>query len=227
MTYDLNRLEPGDWLEANATLQAKKNALRAELKDRGPQKKGGENKYDRYTYFSEAQYKELFTELLSKHKLELKFTELEYNTFDGPEKQANGRMPKIEFSLIDVETGFYETSVITGEGIDKGDKAGYKAYTGALKYYLADTFMVATGDDPESESPDEKMNTKRTAKQPAPAQPAQPYYKHASPEQIARIKELVRDIPALLGFYKIERIEDLTSAQAEKLIAKKEGTNNG
>ena len=227
MTYDLNRLEPGDWLGANATLQIKKNALRAELKDRGPQKKGGENKYDRYTYFSEAQYKELFTELLSKHKLELKFTELEYNTFDGPEKQANGRMPKIEFSLIDVETGFYETSVITGEGIDKGDKAGYKAYTGALKYYLADTFMVATGDDPESESPDEKMNTKRTAKQPAPAQPAQPYYKHASPEQIARIKELVRDIPALLGFYKIERIEDLTSAQAEKLIAKKEGTNNG
>lgn len=226
MTYDvLSRLEPADWLEANATLQAKKNALRADLRDRGVLKKGAENKFDRYTYFSEAQYKSLFTELFSNHKLELKFTELEYNTFDGPEKQANGRMPRIEFTLIDVETGFFETTVITGEGIDKGDKAGYKAYTGALKYYLADTFMVATGDDPEQDSPDEKMNTKRTAKQPA-KQPASASI-YATPEQIARIRELVKDIPAMLGFYKIERIEDLRADQAEKLIATKERKNNG
>lgn len=227
MTYDvLSRLEPADWLEANAALQAKKNALRADLRDRGVLKKGAENKFDRYTYFSEAQYKSLFTELFSNHKLELKFTELEYNTFDGPEKQANGRMPKIEFSLIDVETGFFETTVITGEGIDKGDKAGYKAYTGALKYYLADTFMVATGDDPEQDSPDERMNNKQAAKKQPAKQPA-PASIYATPEQIARIRELVKDIPAMLGFYKIEKIEDLRADQAEKLIATKERKNNG
>ena len=158
----LMRLEPDKWLELNAKLQTKKNALRTELSELGILKKEGNNTFDKYKYFSEAQYKELFTHLFSKHRLELNFSELEYNTFEGTEKQANGRMPKVEFYLIDCETGFFESTAITGEGIDKGDKAGYKAYTGALKYFLADKFMVATGDDPEKESPDNKMNNKVT-----------------------------------------------------------------
>lgn len=151
----LEKLEVKDWLLLNAKLQQKKNAVRSALKEKGVLKRDGTNAFDKYKYFSEAQYKTLFTELFSINKLELKFTELEYGTFIGSEKQSNGRLPRLEFSLIDIETGFYETSVITGEGMDKGDKAGYKAYTGALKYYLADTFMVATGDDPEKDSPDD------------------------------------------------------------------------
>ena len=151
------------WLELNAKLQQKKNALRSDLKAKGILKKGGENTFDKYKYFSEAQYKELFTDLFSSHGLELNFKELDYTTFEGTEKQANGRMTKIAFELHDIETGFFETTVITGEGIDKGDKAGYKAYTGALKYFLADKFMVATGDDPEKESPAYTMNDKKTA----------------------------------------------------------------
>lgn len=159
----LEKLEIKEWLSLNAKLQTKKNQLRALLKERGVLKKEGNNTYDNYKYFSEAQYKELFTELFSTCKLELSFNELSYDTFEGTQKQANGRMPRLEFKLLDCETGFYETTVITGEGIDKGDKAGYKAYTGALKYYLANTFMVATGDDPENESPDNKMNYKKPA----------------------------------------------------------------
>lgn len=212
MNEILAKLEPKEWLELNAKLQAKKNALRKALKEKGILPKGAENKYDNYKYFSEAQYKDLFTELFSAHKLELNFTELEYATFEGTEKQANGRMPKLEFNLIDVETGFFETTVITGEGIDKGDKAGYKAYTGALKYFLADKFMVATGDDPEKESPDNKMNTKNT---PKPTK--------ATAKQIEMLKELVTDIPAMLEYYKVEKIEDLTVQQASAIISKKKG----
>ena len=151
------KLDIKEWLELNAKLQQKKNTLRTALQKKGVLKRNATNEFDKYKYFSEAQYKELFTELLSQSKLELKFNELEYSFFEGTEKQANGRMPKLEFQLIDCETGFYETTVITSEAIDKGDKAGYKAYTGALKYYLANTFMVATGDDPEKESPAEEM----------------------------------------------------------------------
>ena len=142
-------IKPETWFELNAKLQKKKNAIRKALKERGVLKREGSNNYDKYKYFTEAQYKTLFTELLSEHNLELKFNEIEYETFSGPEKQANGRMPKLVFTLTDCETGFFEETTITGEGIDKGDKAGYKAYTGALKYYLANTFLVATGDDPE------------------------------------------------------------------------------
>ncbi len=216
MNEILLQLEPKEWLAFNAKLQAKKNAVRKVLKEKGILKKGGENKFDNYSYFSEAQYKELFTELFSDHGLELNFTELEYNTFEGTEKQANGRMPKLEFILIDVETGFFETTAITGEGIDKGDKAGYKAYTGALKYFLADKFMVATGDDPEKESPDNKMNNKTPAK--TTTKPTK-----ATAKQLELIKSLVDDIPAMLNYYKVEKIEDLTVQQASDVISKKKG----
>lgn len=181
----IEKLEAKDWLKYNAQLQAKKNSLRKMLKEKGILKREGNNTFDKYKYFSEAQYKQLFTELFSAVKLELSFTELEYATFEGSEKQANGRMPKLEFRLTDVDTGFYEATVITGEGIDKGDKAGYKAYTGAIKYYLANTFLVATGDDPEKESPENTMNKKNP--------PKQATEKHATEKQIEMIKKLAKE----------------------------------
>lgn len=202
----LGKLEIKEWLSLNAKLQQKKTKLRKALAEKGVMKKGGTNQFDNYTYFSEAQYKELFTELFSAHGLELKFTELAYDTFEGSEKQANGRMPKLMFSLIDTETGFYEETVITGEGIDKGDKAGYKAYTGALKYFLADTFMVATGDDPEKESPDTKMNT-RTERLATAAQVAF-LAKYYTGEKLTR----------LLEAQKVEKIEQMSMKKASALI---------
>jgi hypothetical protein len=36
-----------------------------------------------------------------------------------------------------------------GWGVDPGDKGGYKAITGAEKYFLMKTFLIPTGDDPE------------------------------------------------------------------------------
>lgn len=208
---NLENLEPKTWLELNAKLQQKKSAVRKDLAEKGVLKKGGKNDYDNYTYFSEAQYKELFTNLFSKNGLEMKFTELAYDTFDGTGKNCNGRMPKVKFTLFDTETGFYEETEITGEGMDKGDKAGYKAYTGALKYYLADTFMVATGDDPEKDSPAESMNTKAVRK--------------ATPKQVELVMKLVNDIPAMLKYYGIEKVEDLSIEQASAIISKK-GANN-
>ena len=203
---DLTMIGADNWLKLNSKLQLKKNAVRKELKSRGVLVKGAINKFDNYSYFSEAQYKELFTELFSVNSLELKFNELEYSTFEGTERQASGRMARIEFVLIDVETGFFETTIITGEGIDKGDKAGYKAYTGALKYYLADTFMVATGNDPEKESPDNKMNNK--------------VEKKATPKQVEVLKKYYtgENLDKLLKANDVEKIEDITMTKASELI---------
>ena len=199
------------YLELNAKLQQKKNALRKDLKEKGILKKGATNNFDHYNYFSEAQYKELFTELFSKNKLELKPNELEYTMFEGTDKQANGRNVKIEFTLFDCETGFYEQSVVTGEGIDKGDKAGYKADTGALKYYLANTFMVATGDDAEKDSPDNTMNNK--------------VVKLITPKQQELIEGIYEDeeIDKICEHYKIQTLDELTIEQASSLISRKKG----
>lgn len=199
-----------EWLELNAKLQQKKNLLRKSLKAKGVLKKGATNTFDKYSYFSEAQYKELFTELFSDTGLELSFTEIEYLTFTGSEKQANGRMPRLKFILTDIDTGFCEETVITGEGIDKGDKAGYKAYTGALKYYLANTFMVATGDDPEKDSPAHTMNTKEEKK--------------ATDKQI----EVMRKIAESQGKkFNEEKARNMTMKAASDLISQYKGANNG
>lgn len=48
-----------------------------------------------------------------------------------------------------------------------------------------------------------------------------------SPEQIARIKELIPDIPALLKYYKISKLEELTAERANSIIKRKEAKNNG
>ena len=208
MNEDLTK----DMLQLNAKLQQKKNKLRKALKEKGILAKEGNNNFDHYKYFSEAQYKLLFTELFSDAGLELKFDEISYDTFEGSEKQSNGRMVKVEFTLFDIETGYSESTIITGEGIDKGDKAGYKAYTGALKYFLADTFMVATGDDAESESPAEKMNT-RNGK--------------ATEKQIAFLKKVYtgENMKKLLEANNLTKIEDMTSKKASDIIGKlkKEG----
>lgn len=152
----IDRLEAKEWLTLNAKLQQKKNALRKDLAKRGVLKREGKNSFDNYKYFSEAQYKELMTELLSANKLDLSFTEANYESYDGTQKMPFGRRVTLTFKLYDTETGFYEESHVTAESMDKGDKAGFKAYTGAIKYYLANTFLVATGDDPERDSVDDK-----------------------------------------------------------------------
>lgn len=210
---NMDDIQPTEWLKLNASLQQKKNALRKLLNEKGILQRGGKNDYDHYSYFSEAQYKRLFTELMSECGLEMKFTEQAYDAFDGTGKNCNGRLVKIQFDLFDIETGFYETTIITGEGMDKGDKAGYKAYTGALKYFLADTFMVATGDDPEKDSPDQRMNDRSERK--------------ATPKQVALLAARYTggNLTHLLEVNGITRLEDLPMAKASELISKLNGGN--
>lgn len=212
-TTMIDKLEPIEWLKMNASLQQKKNVLRRLLNEKGILQRGGKNDFDHYSYFSEAQYKQLFTELFSTVGLEMKFTELAYDTFDGTGKNCNGRMPRIRFDLFDIETGFFESTIITGEGMDKGDKAGYKAYTGALKYFLADTFMVATGDDPEKDSPDQQMNQRGVRK--------------ASEKQLAILRQHYQggNLMHLLEVNNIGRLEDIPMAKASELISKLNGGN--
>lgn len=56
------------------------------------------------------------------------------------------------YTFHDAETGETLALPWVGVGFDKGgDKAIYKAYTGALKYLFLQTFLIPTGDDPEGD----------------------------------------------------------------------------
>ena len=206
-------MEQDNQLELVKSLQQKKNQIRRALRERGMLQKGAHNDYDNYNYFSEAQYKELFTELFSEYGIELFINEVEYQSFEGTDKQPFGRLVTLACTLIDVDTGYGETSNHTGEGLDRGDKAGYKATTGAIKKFLSSTFLVATGDDPERE--DEKANqvTKRASARSSNS---------ITSGQIAMIKSLFNDnkkeLVELMTPYKKKKIEELTVEEASKII---------
>lgn len=204
------------YFDLSAKFQQKKNAVRKELASRGILEKGGYNQFDKYKYFSEAQYKELFTELFSKHGLELTVSEVAREEVAASEKMPFGRVVTLEFRLTDVETGFFETALASGEGFDKGDKGIYKAYTGALKYYLANNFMVATGDDPEK---DEQKEDKKEEKK---------VVKYATPTQVEIIAKAYtgESLKKLLAWAKVTKLEELTLEAASGIIKKLEERKN-
>lgn len=204
------------WLELNAKLAQKKNKARKELVKMGTLEKKGENKYDNYKYFTEAQYKDVANKILTEAGLEFKSKEEDYYTYTlQNSKTPVGRIVTMKFTLTDMETGFYEESIIRGEGLDRGDKAGYKAYTGAIKYYLANTFMVPTGDDPEKETPvTEGENIKTPQKR-------QNNIK-IQPRQIEIISKYYvgENMDKLLKSCKVEKLEDMQMVKASEIIKK-------
>jgi hypothetical protein len=53
------------------------------------------------------------------------------------------------FRLIHAPSGTSVDISTRGEGADSGDKANNKAMTGAFKYFIRQSFMIETGDDPD------------------------------------------------------------------------------
>ena len=204
-------------------LQTKKNKLRKLLKEKGILVKGAHNDFDDYEYFSEAQYKELFTELLSECDLELDSTEINVQNIDGTDKQKFGVFVTIEFILTDVETGYSIRSTHSGIGFDKGDKALYKAKTGAIKYFFATTFLVATKDDPERDDNDKKFNKNVNKVEKNSNKTVM-----ISDNQKALIQRLfkdsVADLNKILQSYGKKKVDELSIAEASEVIkSKKEG----
>lgn len=172
LTERLEQLPITDWLALNQKLQAKKRNLRDALHDKGVIQKDKTNNFDKYSYLSEAGYKKLMTELLPLAGLDFHATQEGTEEITGTNNMSNGKRVVWKFTLYDTETGFGEESLVTGEAFDRSDKAIYKADTGAIKYWIANNFLVASGDDAENDSP-EYTKGKAPRKQAPKAQPRQ------------------------------------------------------
>ena len=196
------------WYELNAKLQQKKHHVRERIKEMGVLQKKGKNDFDHYKYFSEAQAKELFTEMFTEARLELTPDTEAVTEYEGTPKQPFGRQVRIKYTLHDIDTGFSEVAHFVGEGLDKGDKGIYKAYTGSLKYYLANTFMAATGDDPEV--PDKEVEKKITA---------------AKAKTLGKlIEEYGVDLEVILETYEHKTLEDFTAGEYANCLKRLEAT---
>jgi len=137
--------------------------------------------------------------------------------------EYNGKTSKTYTMYMRIETTYrfynidkpdeYIDTITYADGIDTGDKASGKAMTYADKYALMKAYKISTGDDPDKEaSIDTDIEQKYQSVK-------------ATPEQIQKVKKLVRDTQAMLDHYNISKIEDLTLMQASDIIAKKGGSN--
>ena len=111
--------------------------------------KDGKNMHQSYKFISEKQYKHNFKAARRKAGLlwECECLSSEYI----PAISDKMHLVKGSFlgRLTDPETGESREYHFEGTGADNGDKALYKAYTGGLKFFLADQYLVAEGNDPE------------------------------------------------------------------------------
>ena len=116
--------------------------------------KNGYNSFHKYNYATESDLTESIRPILIECGLAFFTTVLEQN------REGEFTKVKMEFTLVDIDTGEMLKSTYWGEGQDKGDKGLYKAYTGATKYFLMKTFLIPTGDDPEADTTVDERNEK-------------------------------------------------------------------
>jgi len=64
---------------------------------------------------------------------------------------------RFTWTLTDGDSGETISFQSVGTGADSGDKAAYKAATGALKYALLTGFLIPTGDDPEADAATDRV----------------------------------------------------------------------
>jgi hypothetical protein len=130
--------------------------------------KNGWNDFHKYHYATEADITSCVRANLAEQGLMLIPTveKVEWSQLQGKSGTDRLATMTVKFTLTDgIESKEF---IVLGEGADRGDKATYKAMTGALKYALLKLFLIPTGDDPEKEE-DDKLEQQRPPVQRKPA----------------------------------------------------------
>jgi len=112
------------------------------------------------------------------------------------------------YTFTDVNSAEELTARVAGEGLDVGDKASYKAMTGALKYALLQSFLLATGDDPEDERADSRSGFGSESQ--------------ITAEQVGQLQGLIEetgtDLERVLAYYKISALSEMTEASYRRAL---------
>lgn len=119
--------------------------------------KKGRNSFFNYDYARETDILDAVRTKLAENGIFV-FTSVEHMEAKETAKRTRDGSPvnlvfvRTKHTFWDGESG--ETAEVfgTGCGEDSGDKAIYKAITGAMKYFISKNFLISTGDDPEKDS---------------------------------------------------------------------------
>jgi len=117
--------------------------------------KSGRNEFHKYDYATESDVADALRQHLAAEGVCIfpSVVDAKVETVQDRNKSASMATVTLELTFVDGESGDTMVTRWIGQGIDQGDKAYYKAYTGAFKYGLMKTFMVSTGEEPEADEP--------------------------------------------------------------------------
>jgi hypothetical protein len=133
--------------------------------------KSGHNEKQNYDYAKEADFKRECRKPFFDRGLVLTPEILSRNNYDvttGSGTVMHYSDVIVKYTVSDSETGESLAGTSVGSGFDAGDKAIYKAMAGAMKYWLAMTFLIPTGDDPEDDG-EKNSHAQTTAQKPTTA----------------------------------------------------------
>lgn len=147
--------------------------------------KNGHNDKQNYDYALESDIKDVVRKEMSERDLVLISSELSRNKSELQGRNGVQQLVTLEvqFTIFDAETGESIQFTGFGDGQDFGDKAVYKAKTGALKYALTTLFLIPTGDDPENTGGKPLQGPKKI-----------------TDEQVKVIEDLINTVASMAGF---------------------------
>jgi hypothetical protein len=184
--------------------------------------KKGHNKFHNYKYATESDVAEKVREVLAENNVMMIPNMKEHSV--RTHETAKGKTEYIatvliEFTFMDGDTGETFSFCMAGEGQDSGDKAYYKAITGAQKYALMKAFMIPTGDDPEQDSGVDERNNgdqDKPSDQPKTLSEAQIKRLFAIAKKQQITGEAVKRV--LMDRYKKTQVADLTKTEYDEVI---------
>lgn len=173
--------------------------------------KKGYNSFHKYKYATESDVAESIREVLADQNVMMIPNMTNHSVREHT--NAKGKTEYIatvvmEFTFYDGDTGEEISFQVPGEGQDAGDKATYKAITGAQKYALMKAFMIPTNDDPEQDNGVDEHNY---------GQQPQRQQKKASDKQLDYVTKLVK---------KVAEQKQITVDEGYATLKKRIKTNN-
>lgn len=122
------------------------------MNDIGPVEKTGWNNFNKYKYTTEADVQSITSKKMAAENLIMIPYEVSHESKEVTTKKGNTEQLYTgtwDFLINDGDSGESVIVRVSGQGQDSGDKAAFKAFTGAHKYALMKLFQISTGDDPE------------------------------------------------------------------------------
>ena len=181
----------------------------AEVRRRlGYVQKRGHNERHNYSYVTAADLAGSVGDILAELGVVV-IPQLQSISTETP-RSSSDRIARVvmNYRFVDARSGEELTVRVAGEGADPGDKAPYKAMTGALKYALLQSFLLATGDDPE----DERANSRA----------ALGSERVITPEQVRELQGLIEEtgteLERVLAYYRVAALSEMTEGSYRRAL---------